>query len=136
MSAPARNAIDDAMKKLSPAPETSFGEGLKAGRRSDSSCAVDHRIDQRAFGPKRDHEILGVGPARVSRSLMTARPGDEIVERNTGLALGWGQQRHALETGDVAGLRRDLAVGRHHHALGRARGRRSHRPGPAAGSRS
>ena len=30
------------MKKLSPAPETSFGEGLKAGRRSDVNVAVGH----------------------------------------------------------------------------------------------
>ena len=35
MSAPARNPIEEAVKKLSPAPETSFGDGLNAGRRSD-----------------------------------------------------------------------------------------------------
>src|SRR5664279_2602168 len=46
------------------------------------------------------------------------KAGDEIIQRDASLAFGRRQQRHALETGDVTGLRGDLAVGRHHHAPG------------------
>ena len=49
-----------------------------------------------------------------------ASPDSKIVQGQTGFAFRRGEQRHVLVTGNVADLRRGLAVGSQHHA-GRAR---------------
>ena len=116
MSAPTRIAIAELMKKLSPAPATSLGEGLRAGRRSVSnlpSCSVlistpsapsvMTRFSARAFWIS----VLGD----------RGKAGLEIVQGEAGLALGRGDQGHALEAGDIADLRGGLAVGRQHHVV-------------------